>query len=163
MRVGGCRTRLVLLGLVKARREVVAVGEGLAGEVERWMAARLSWWSAAALRDREVRRARGRLVAATGGLGLDRWERACEKRRFRTIEDAKRKARAIRARPAVEAALADLERIEAERDTAVETARRELAVLSQRILAYGRLAVDLTGLSASELDRLARSSFKTGQ
>jgi hypothetical protein len=149
--------------LVKARREVVAVGEGLAGEVERWTAARLAWRRAAVLRDREMRRARRRLVVATGGLGLYRWERACGKRRFRTIEDAKRKARAVRARPAVETALADLERIEAEHDAAVEAARRELADLSHRILAYGRLAVDLTGLSAGELDRLARSSFKTGQ
>jgi hypothetical protein len=153
---------VVLLALVKTRREVVAVGEGLAGEVQRWMAARHAWRRAAVLRDREVQRARRRLLVATGGLGLDSWERACGKRRFRTIEDAKRKARAVRARPAVETALADLERIEAEHDAAVEAARRELAVLSQRILSYGRLAVDLTGLPASELDGLARSSFKTG-
>jgi len=149
-------------GAVKVRPELEAVAEELAEKFERWEAAHLAWQEARDLQSLEVGRARRRVVAATGGLGPHRWKQACAKQRFRTVADAKSKASALRARPAVEAALAMLRDTATEHDTAVEVARLKLAVASQRMLSLGPLGIRATGLSVYELRRLARSDSKTG-
>jgi len=146
---------------MEAREEVVVVGERLESDVEQWMAGYLAWKRACRVRETEVERARRRVVAATGGLGVAHWGRARDRHGFRTVEDAKVKATAVRARSAVETALADLQKTTADHEAAVGATRRELAVLSRRILAYGRLGAELTGLSPEDLGRLARSEFKT--
>jgi hypothetical protein len=84
------------------------------------------------------------------------------RRRFRTVEDARVKARAIRARPAVEAALAEQERIVREHDADMSAAAFRLAELSRRIMGYGNIGVAATGLPPGELRGLARLSARRG-
>jgi hypothetical protein len=95
-------------------------------------------------------------MAATGGSGVARWRAACRRARILTVQDAKLRARAVRARPVVEAALAERERVAAEGHEAMIAARSVLADASGRLAAYGPLAAVLTGLSPAELRRLAR-------
>ena len=102
------------------------------------------------------------LVAATGGLGLDRWRAALRRRRFRTIEDAKLKAKALRARPAVEAALAELDSIVSDRDAEVAAAASRLGQCSERVISYGRLGAVVTGMPIAELARPRPTSLLTG-
>ncbi|MGH9063102.1 MAG: hypothetical protein ACRDZQ_03515 [Acidimicrobiales bacterium] len=142
--------------MVMVRAEVVAVAEGLVDEADAWRAAYERWQRAVARREREVARAEHRLVAATGGLGPHRWQQACHRRRILTVADARLRARAIRARPAVEAALVEQDRALAEAEAAVAAARRALAVESKLMQNYGALGASLTGLTTAELARLAR-------
>jgi len=142
---------VVWLVVVKVRAEVAWVGELLARHADEWEAARRRWEQVTDRREREVERAERKVVLATGRLGVEGWRRACERQRFRTVEDARSKAMAIRSRPAVQAALADLKRTEVEHGAAVSAAREELAVISRRMLSYGRLGVALTGRSREAL------------
>jgi hypothetical protein len=57
----------------------------------------------------------------------------------------------VRARPAVEKALADQARLLAVADARVAAARRHLADVSRTMASYGRLGAHLTGLDAREL------------
>ena len=81
------------------------MAEELARDAEHWRAAYEGWLSAGRARDGRVKEAERKLVAATGGLGLARSEAACRRQRILTVEDARLRARAVRARPAVESAL----------------------------------------------------------
>jgi hypothetical protein len=76
--------------------------------------------------------------------------------------DTRVKARTIRATPAVEAALAEQERIVRERDAEVSAAAGRLAELSRRIMGYGNLGVAVTRLCPGELRGLPRLSARRG-
>jgi hypothetical protein len=78
------------------------------------------------------------------------------RRRFRTIEDAKLKAKALRARPAVEAALAELDSIVSDCDAEVSAAASRLGQCSERVNIYGNLAAIATRMPFEELRDLAR-------
>jgi hypothetical protein len=128
----------------------------MAEDAESWHEAHRDWKLACSRRDEQLLRARERVVAATGGLGLGRWQAALLRRRFRTIEDAKLKAKSLRARPAVAAALAELDRIVSDRDGEVLAAASRLGTCSERVTSYGNLAAIVTGMPIAELHRLAR-------
>ena len=135
----------------------------MAEDAESWHEAHRDWKLACSRRDEQVLRAREQVVAATGGLGFDRWHAALRRRRFRTIEDAKLKAKALRARPAVEAALAELNRIFSDGDAEVSAAASRLGQCSERVISYGNLAAIVTGMPIAELRRLARlAPYGTG-
>jgi hypothetical protein len=128
----------------------------MAEDAESWREAHRDWELACSRRDEQVLRAQERVFAATGGLGLGRWQAALRRRRFRSIEDAKLKAKALRARPAVEAALAELDSIVSGRGAEVSAASSRLGKCSERVTAYGNLAAVVTGMPVAELRGLAR-------
>jgi hypothetical protein len=135
----------------------------MAEDAESWHEAHRDWKLACSRRDDQVLRARERVVAATGGLGLGRWQAALRRRRFRTIEDAKLKAKALRARPAVEAALTELNSIVSDRGAQVSAAASRLGKCSERVTSYGNLAAVVTGMPISELRGFARlARYGTG-
>jgi hypothetical protein len=141
---------------VKVRAEVALVCDRMAEDAESWHEARRDWQLACSRRDEQVLRAQERVIGATGGLGLDRWQAALRRRRFRTIEDAKLKAKALRTRLAVEVALAELDTIASDRDAEVSAAASRLGDCSERIASYGKLAAIVTGVPMAELHRLTR-------
>jgi hypothetical protein len=148
---------------VRVRAEVALVCDQMAEDAESWLGAHRHWKLACSRRDEDVLRARERVVAATGGLGLGRWQAALRRRRFRTIEDAKLKAKALRARPAVEAALAELDSIVSHHDAEVSAAVSRLGQCSERVISYGNLAAVVTGMPIAELRRLVRlAAYGTG-
>jgi hypothetical protein len=128
----------------------------MAEDAESWHEAHREWKLACSRRDEDVLRARERVLVATGGLGLGRWQAALRRRRFRTIEDAKIKAKALRARSAVEAALAELDSIVSDRGAEVSAAASRLGQCSERVTSYGNLAGIVTGMPIAELRGLAR-------
>lgn len=142
--------------MVVVRPDVVVVAEGLAGEADRWTAAYEAWQQATRLRGRKIAQAERRVMAATEGLGLHRWEAACRRTRIFTAADAKLKARAIRARSVVMAAMAERDRVNSEHDAAVLDARLKLAEVSKVIGSRGTIGAALTGLEPADLRRLAR-------
>jgi hypothetical protein len=135
---------------------VKALAEELATDAERWRAAYEGWLRAGRVRDRKVKEAERNLVVATGGLGLAHWEAACRRQRIVTVDDARLRARAVRATPAVEAALSACERVAVEQQEAVIVTRSELAEASKQMVLYGAVGAMALGLSAAELRRLAR-------
>jgi hypothetical protein len=140
------------------------VCDRMAEDAQSWHEAHRDWKLARSRRDEQVQRARERVVAATGGLGLDRWQAALRRRRFRTIEDAKLKAKALRARPAVESALAEVDSIVSDRGSEVSAAASWLGHCSERMVLYGKLAAVITGTPIAELRGLARlAPHVTGQ
>jgi len=140
------------------------VCDRMAEDAESWHEAHRHWKLACSRRDEDVLRARERVVAATGGLGLGRWRAALRRRRFRTVEDAKFKAKALRARSAVEAALAELDSIVSDRDAEVSAAVSRLGQCSDRVTSYGNLAAGVTGMPIAELRGLARlAAYAAGQ
>jgi hypothetical protein len=139
------------------RVEIAMLAERMVEEADRWAAAHEAWHAAVRARIREVARAERRLVDATGGLGLRRWQIACRRRRIITVNDAQLRSRAVRARPATEATLAERDRVVARMDASLATAGTELAMRSAQLLSYGRLGVSLSGMTARELVRLAQS------
>ncbi len=130
--------------------------EQLAADVAGWQAAYASWQAAVTERELELARADRRVLAATGGLRVAKWRAACQRRRIATVGDARLRARALRARPAVEEALAGRERVVAQSGEMVLVARLALAEASKRLVSYGPLGTQVTGLSVAELRRLAR-------
>ena len=101
------------------RNEVREAAEELAGAAEEWGRACDDWQRAAKARDRVCEQMERRVAKATGGLSVARWELLCRRRRTRTVEDAKAKARAMRARSAVEEAVAERDRVLAGEDAKV--------------------------------------------
>jgi len=136
--------------------ELRAAVEQIADADERWRHAYDDWQRAVRVRDRLCERMERRVANATGGLSVARWEAVCRRRSFQTVEDAKRKARAIRARPAVEAAIAERDLVLAAEDAKVLAARIALAEASKAMARYGTLGADMIGQTAAELRRLAR-------
>lgn len=140
--------------------EVVA-GE-VAAVVDAWVSAHTAWLAAVRRRRQATDRAQRRVVAATGGLGLARWEARCRRRRIRSAADAVAVAAAVRARPSVEAAVAAQAAVVAEHDEAVRRTQLALAAASQRVLAHGGLPVGLCGVDAGRLRRLAAVRSEEG-
>lgn len=147
---------------MRVRPEVVSVCDRLAEDAEGWREAYRAWQQACARRDQRLSQAERQVMAATGGLGYARWRAVLHRRRFRTIEDAKLKARALRARPAVEAAVAERDRNVRDGDADVDGAAFRLAEISGRVTVYGNLAERATGTPVGELRRLARLCPGTG-
>ena len=145
-----------------AGRRAKALAEELASDAEHWRAAYEGWLRAGKVRDRKVKEAERNLVTATGGLGLARWQAACRRQRIVTVDDARLRARAVRAMPAVEVALSGRERVVAQQDAAVLAARSELAKASTQMARYGVVGAMALGLSVGELRRLARGSSRPG-
>jgi hypothetical protein len=141
---------------MRVRAEVALVCDRMAEDAESWRKAYRDWTQARARRDEQVRRALERAAAATGGLGLGRWQSALGRRRFRTIEDAKVRAKALRVRPAVQAALAELDRVVYDRGAEVSGAASLLGECSERVASYGELAAMVTGVPIAELHRFTR-------
>jgi hypothetical protein len=128
----------------------------LAKDAGRYERAYGAWERAVAHQDRLVAVAERRVVDATGGLGQRRWELACARRRINTRDEARMVARAIRARPAVETAVAKLEQVRRHEEAVVAAARVELAEAAKVLGGYGQLGAQLSGLSPAALRRLAR-------
>ncbi len=145
-----------------ARPGAKALAEELATDAEHWRAAYEGWLRAGKARDRKVKEAERKLVAATGGLGLARWRAACRRQRIVTVDDARLRASAIRARPAVESALSEREPVVAEQEAAVRDARSELAKASRQMARYGAVGAMALGVTAGELRRLARGPSRPG-
>lgn len=121
-----------------------------------WGDAYRGWEQAVAARDRVGERMDRRLLVATGGLSVTRFEAVCRRRSVRSVVEAERKAAAIRARAGVEAAVAERDRAVAAADAAVLAARIVLAEASKVVLGYGIAGPGLVGRSRAELRRLAR-------
>lgn len=111
---------------------------------------------ASAVSERLMARADRSVLEATGGLGLSRWESDCGRRRIFTSTDAKLRARAVRARSAVEAAVADRARLRVELGLKEGLALADLAATSNDLLNAGLLAQRLAGTTAEQLRHLIR-------
>lgn len=138
------------------RDEVCEAAELIAHAGEEWRRAYDAWQVAVSERERLCALMDRRMIRATGNLSLARYEAACRKRYFHDVGDARRKAAAIRSKPAVEAAVAERDRTLATEDAKVVVARSNLAAASKTMARYGTVGLDMIGLSASELHRLAR-------
>jgi len=138
------------------RAEVREVVEKIADAGEGWRHAYDDWQATVRERERLAGRMERRVREATGGLSVAAFEVACRRRYFHDVKDAKRKAAAIRARPAVTAAVAERDRALAVADAKVVAARINLAEQSKAMAGYGTVGLDMIGLSALELRRLAR-------
>lgn len=138
------------------RDEMREAVEEIAEVADAWKRAYEDWQRTVEERDRAAERMQRRVTKATGGLSVARWEVVCRRRRARTVEDAKAKARAIRARPVVEAAIGERHEVIAEADAKVLAARIELALASKAVARYGRTGLSMIGQSATELRRLSR-------
>ena len=132
-----------------AADELIAVGE-------RWQRSYQAWQRAVEHRDQVIGRAERRVVRATGGLGQRDWEAARRRRRIKTSGEASLVVRAGSARPEVQAAVEEAQRLQAVEKAAVLTTRLVLAEATKEVLGYGRLGQQLTGMTLAELHRLAR-------
>jgi hypothetical protein len=142
---------------VEGRESDVAVAAGeLAEAARRWREAYQAWESAVRRQEALVSRYEAMVLAATGGLGLVRWRAACRRRRALTVADAKLRARALRARPAVEVAVAERGKALAGQEVAVAAAREALRRASVELVLFGLLGATAGGTELVELRRLAR-------
>ena len=141
---------------VVVRDDVRAAAVQMADAAGGWRHAFDDWQRAVKARDRLCEQMERRVTNATGGLSVARFEAVCRRRYFHDVEAAKAKARAIRARPAVEAAIAERDRVADSEDAKVLAARTTLAKASKTMARYGTLGLDMIGQSAPELRRLAR-------
>ncbi|MDA8075087.1 MAG: hypothetical protein M0Z40_07620 [Actinomycetota bacterium] len=131
-------------------------GRAALSTAEEWRRAYGAWQRAVEKRDRLAGRTERRIRKATGGLSVARFEVLCRRRRVYTVEDAKRYARAARARPAVETAVAERDRLLADADVKVRAARIALAHASKAVAAYGRTGAAMIRRRATELRCFAR-------
>jgi hypothetical protein len=143
------------------RAELRAAGDLIVKVADEWKGAYREWQRAVKVRDRAAERMDRRVRQATGGLSVARWEAVCRRRCFHTVEDAKQKARAIRTRPAVEAAVAAQDRALAVEDAKVLAVRIALAELSKTMSRFGTVGGRMVGQSPAELRRLARRPPQT--
>ena len=133
----------------------VVAGE-LAVAARRWREAYQTWESAVRRQEALVSRYEAMVLAATGGLGLVRWRAACRRRRALTVADAKLRARALRAGPAVEVAVAERAKAIADQEVAVAVTREALRRASEELALFGHLGAAAGGTELVELRRLAR-------
>ena len=147
---GGMRGSMVI------RDEVREAIEQVAAAAEECKRAYEVWQRALEERDRRSEQMERRITKATGGLSVARFEVACRRRRVYTVQDAKAKARALRARPAVETAVAERGRVIADADAKVLAARIDLAYATKAVARYEAAGLAMTGLSASDLRRFSR-------
>jgi hypothetical protein len=139
-----------------ARTETRAAVDALTEVGACWRRAYQAWQQALEQRDRVISRAERRVLRATGGLGLGKWEAACQRRRINTMEEASIVARAVRARPEVRLAVEEADRLRAVEDEAVLAARLWLTEATKQMLGYGTIGRQITGLTPAELHQLAR-------
>lgn len=141
--------------MATVRAEIAAVAEVVVADAERWVAAHAVWQAALAERQRVEQRTGRRVLRATGGLGVERWAQALERRRILTVADAQLRARAVRAADTVTAALADQAEQLAVADARLAAAKERLAVESARMASYRHLGARLTGTTLGQLRRLS--------
>lgn len=127
----------------RVESEAAEVAGELAVLAVAWDEARTALTMAERRRGKALRSADRAARAATGGVGERRWRAALERRRFHDVADAVDHARALRARPAVEAALAARQQVRAEEDARVDEARRQVDALAERLAGYGPLGTRL--------------------
>jgi len=139
-----------------ARTATLAAVDALTEAGACWQQAYQAWQQALEHRDRVISRAERRVLRATGGLGLRKWEAAGRRRRINTKEEASMVARAVRARLDVRLAVEDADRLRAAEDEAVLAARLGLTEATKQMLGYGTIGRQLTGLTSAELRQLAR-------
>jgi len=147
---GGSCGRVVMQDALELAAERLA--EAAAG----WEDAYRRWEHAVGVRDRVVARMDRKLLVATGGLSVARFEAVCRRRSVRSVAEAEQKASAIRAKAGVEAAVAERVRAVTAADAAVLATRIVLAEASKIVLGYGTTGPRLVGRSRAELRRLAR-------
>ena len=140
----------------RARLSVEEAADAVLAVVDAWRESCDRHTVASAVSERLMARADRRVLEATGGLGLARWESACSRRRILTSADAKLRARSVRARPAVEAAVADRDRLRVELGSKDGLALADLAATSNDLLNAGLLAQRLAGTTAEQLRHLIR-------
>jgi len=133
-----------------------AAAEQIADAAEEWRRAYDDWQRAINLRDRLCEQMDRRVTNAAGGLSVARFEATCRRRYFHDIEDAKAKARAVRARPALHAAIAERDEVRAAADVKVLAARIVLAEASKKMARFGTFGAEMIGLGETELRRLSR-------
>ena len=138
------------------KRQVDALTE--AGDC--WQRAYRTWQQAVEHRDRVISRSERRVVRAAGGLVVRQWEAASRRRHINTRAEASIVARAVRARPEVRMAVEEADRRRAREDEAILAARLKLADATKRVLGYGGIGRQLTGLTSAELHQLARSRLR---
>ena len=144
------------VGVGPREGDIDVVAGGLAETARRWREAYQAWESAVRRQEALVWRYDVKLLAATGGIGLVRWRAACQRRRVLTVADAKLRARALRARPAVDVAVAERAKALAEQEVAVASAREALCTASEELALFGHLGAVAGGTELVELRRLAR-------
>ena len=127
------------------RAERTAAVDLLAEEAARWKDVYRSWRRAVDTREREGERMDRQVMRAAGGLSVARFEAVCRRHCIRTVKDETQKARAIRARPAVEAAAAARDQARAVADADVLAARIALANQSKVMLRFGMVGHRMVG------------------
>jgi hypothetical protein len=143
-------------GRVVKQDALELAAERLAEAAARWEDAYRSSEQAVDSRDRVAARMDRKLLVATGGLSVARFEAVCRRRSVRSVVEAQQKASAIRAKAGVEAAVAERVRAITAADAAVLATRIVLAEASKIVLGYGTTGPRLVGRSRAELRRLAR-------
>lgn len=138
------------------QEQLRSAGATIAEVAAAWQLAYGRWEQALEARHAAVERAERRIRRATGGRSVARWEAVCRRRTIHTVDEAKDKALALRARPAVAAAVGERDRLVAAADTVVLAARIELAAASRALSRYGTVGACLVGVTSAELARLAR-------
>ena len=138
------------------RDALEAVMQRLVDGAARWEDAYRGWEHAVGVRDRVGARMDRKVLVATGGLSVARFEAVCRRRSVRSVVEAQRKASAIRTRPVVDGVVGERDRAVAAADAAVLAARIVLAEASKVLLGYGNAGPRLVGRSRAELRRLAR-------
>ena len=125
-----------------------ALAEELSSDAELWRAAYEGWLPVGRVRDRKVKEAEGRLVAATGGLGLSIWKAGGK------------------ANPRQAGGGGSVVRTRASgRRTRGSRARRrfEPVKASRQMARYGPVGAAALSLSRAELCRLARCPSKASK
>ena len=133
------------IGVGPREGDVAVMAGELVEAARRWRKADQAWESALRRREALVSRYDAKVLAATGGLGLVSWRAACRRRRVLTVADAKLRARALRARPEVEAAVAERGTALAEQEVAVACARDALRRASEELALFGHLGAAAGG------------------
>jgi hypothetical protein len=143
-------------GRVVKQDALELAAERVAEAAARWEDAYRSLEQAVDSRDRVAARMDRKLLVATGGLSVARFEAVCRRRSVRSVAEAEQKASAIRAKAGVEAAVGERVRALAAAGADVLAARIALAEASKVLLGYGTAGPRLVGRSRAELRRLAR-------
>jgi hypothetical protein len=138
-----------------------AVVDELVAAGDRWQRSYQAWQRAVEHRDEVIERGERRVIHATGGVCLRDWEAARRRRRIKTSAEASLVVRAGGARPEVQTAVEEAQRLQAVEAGAVLATRLELAEATKQVLGYGRLGQQLTGMTSAELHRLARRPRNT--
>lgn len=127
---------------------------------EAWLAAAEELEKALRDRDRATALWGARLLRATGGRSVARFEAVCRRRSYHNVSDAVVAARALRARPRVRALVAERDEALARCDERIAAARARLVEAGAVLDHFGRLG-EAIRLRTAELS-LRLSSSRTG-